>query len=805
MDQGASSLNKAGGEPFGLAGWHVDPESLRVSKGKKTINLEPKVMAVLDYLACRPGSVVKRQELEDTVWAGTIVGIDALTNVILKLRKAFGDKARKPRIIETIAKTGYRLIAEVSVEDQPDLQSAADTGPVQRNWWAVVSPIVVSLVLVTSVVFWWQPWAPQREPASLERMAFPLPDIPSIAVLPFINMSDDAQQEYYVDGMTDDLITGLSKVSGLFVIARNSVFSYKGKNIKVRQIAEELGVRYIMEGSVRLRDNQVRINAQLIDASTGGHVWAERYDGALSDIFALQDKVTSEIVTALALNLTGDPASKPTTSSKAYDLFLRGWAHYQRHTAGDSAKAVPYFEAAIRLDSQYAQAHAALSAVYWEIWNNHWTNSLDISLSEAMKNSKNHLQEAMKQPSSLAHWVASNILIAEGSYESAITEAKQIVALDANNADGYLTLANALALAGKPDESANFIKKAVRLNPHSLPLHIAVQKDDINAVKQLIADQVSIGAKDHYGRTPLHIAAEYGHVKVTALLIEADADIEARTYSAIHTYWQYTPLMVTAEWDQASVAKLLISAGADVNARDGSKKKWAVLHIAAAKGNTGVAEILIKNGADIDVLTDRTFNTPLLMAARGGHKTMAELLINQGANINAANSDANTPLHYAAQSGTFEIVQSMLAKGADVNTMTIAGSNPGQTPLHATAYSGNTKVAELLISQGADINAANQYGYTPLRRTVDQGQLAMAELLIKKGADTGTRDKHGVTPLHVVATTRHVEIAELLIAGGADINAKDTNSGFTPLDYAQGGDTKLIEMLKRRGALCTIC
>jgi TolB-like protein/class 3 adenylate cyclase len=168
----------------------------------------------------------------------------------------------------------------------------------------VVAAVVVVLIAASGASVIWQPWAPDVEPASMERMAFPLPDKPSIAVLPFTNMSDNPGQEYFADGMTEDLITDLSKVSGLFVIARNSSFGYKGKSPKVRQVAEDLGVRYVLEGSVRRVGDEVRINAQLIDATTGGHLWAERYDGSLADIFALQDKVLREIVGALALNLT---------------------------------------------------------------------------------------------------------------------------------------------------------------------------------------------------------------------------------------------------------------------------------------------------------------------------------------------------------------------------------------------------------------------------------------------------------------------------------------------------------------------
>jgi TolB-like protein len=196
-------------------------------------------------------------------------------------------------------------------------------------------------------------------------MAFPLPDKPSIAVLPFENMSGDPQQEYFSDGITEDVITDLSKLSGLFVISRNSTFTYKGKPVKVRQVAEELGVRYVLEGSVRRAGDQVRITAQLIDATTGGHVWAERYDGALTDVFALQDDVTQKIVAALAVKVTDEEqvhqGRHGTENPDAYDAFLQGWAHYQLRTPDDLANAVPYLEEAIRLDANYALSRGSHS------------------------------------------------------------------------------------------------------------------------------------------------------------------------------------------------------------------------------------------------------------------------------------------------------------------------------------------------------------------------------------------------------------------------------------------------------------
>ena len=197
--------------------------------------------------------------------------------------------------------------------------------------YSAIAAVAALLVVAVGAVLWLKPWEPYEEPASVAAMAFPLPDKPSIAVLPFNNMSDDASQEYFADGMTEDLITDLSKLSGLFVIARNSSFSYKGRQVKIRKVAEELGVRYVLEGSVRRDGNEVRINAQLIDATTGGHLWAERYDGTLDDIFDLQDKVTQQIVAALAVNLTGEEqaqrARHNTEIAAAHDAYLQGWAY----------------------------------------------------------------------------------------------------------------------------------------------------------------------------------------------------------------------------------------------------------------------------------------------------------------------------------------------------------------------------------------------------------------------------------------------------------------------------------------------
>src|ERR1041385_7345882 len=216
--------------------------------GAREIKLTPKALALLSYLTERPGEVVSKDELFLAVWPETTVGDAALVTCIQELRSALKDDARQPRYIETLHRRGYRFIGK--------------------------------------------PAAPQKTPSNGKTGALPLPDRPSIAVLPFTNMSGEADQDYFADGISEDLITGLARIRWLFVIARNSSFVYKNRAVDVKEVSRALGVRYVLEGSVRRAGNRLRISAQLIDATTGGHHWAEQYDRELGDIFAVQDEIT---------------------------------------------------------------------------------------------------------------------------------------------------------------------------------------------------------------------------------------------------------------------------------------------------------------------------------------------------------------------------------------------------------------------------------------------------------------------------------------------------------------------------------
>jgi TolB-like protein/Flp pilus assembly protein TadD len=308
-----------------------------------------------------------------------------------------------------------------------------------------------------------------------EKPPLPFPDKPSIAVLPFTNLSDDPKQEYFADGMTGDLITDLSKISGLFVIARNSVFRYKGKLVDVKKVKRELGVRYVLEGSVRKAGGQVRINALLIDATTEGHLWAERYDGKLDDVFALQDKITQKIVTELAVRLTSDEkkevTKKETENIAAYDAFLKGWGHYLRQTPEDFAEAVSYFEKATELDPNYGRAYASMALIYSRVseLGRTWLEPLylrDAWLAD--RQAKKYLKLAMRNPTSTAYRVASFINIHDRRYDEAIANAERALSLEPNDTGSNENMAFVLIMAGEPHEAFDFARKAMRCDPHNL-------------------------------------------------------------------------------------------------------------------------------------------------------------------------------------------------------------------------------------------------------------------------------------------------------------------------------------------------
>ena len=417
----------------------------------------------------------------------------------------------------------YRVVLDdkASALVTPVVRQPAPARP--NRWPAIAAGLVLSLAGLGGLVLW-QPWAPEVEPASVERMAFPLPAKPSIAVLPFANLSGDPEQEYFADGVTEDLITDLSKVSGLFVIARNSSFFYKGRQLMVRQVAEDLGVRYVLEGSVRRAGDAVRVTAQLIDATTGGRLWAERYDEPMVDLFALQDRVTRQIVEALAPRLApaqqAAKARQETEDPKAYDAFLQGWAYYQRFSADDFAKAIPHFEKAIELDPGYGRPYAALASLYWKGWRqgDDWAKAINpdpnnrVSVTGVRDKADKFAELAVAHPTPLAHQVASAIQWDYRQFDAAIGEAKRAVALDPNDPDGHVALAWALIFDGSHREALESVERAMRLDPRRPGTYMYVlgmarmglgQYDDAVAALRFAQEQYP---EDRYVNLPLAAA-----------------------------------------------------------------------------------------------------------------------------------------------------------------------------------------------------------------------------------------------------------------------------------------------------------
>ena len=338
----------------------------------------------------------------------------------------------------------------------------------------------------------------------------------SIAVLPFKNMSDDPEQEYFADGITDDLITDLSKIAGLFVIASNSTFTYKGKPLDVRQVGRELGVRYVLEGSVRKSSEKVRINAQLVDAITGHHLWAERFDGKLEDIFALQDRFTRRIVAALAVKLnTGEAelvARKHTENVAAYEAYLQGLEHLRRMTDEDLAQAVPFFEKAIELDPDFGQAYTRFAGVYQASLVTGWYRELGWSNARSLRDK--YLKLAMENPTAETHGMLSNIYTYKRQHQEAVAEAEQAIALEPNNSQINFFMGVALMYAGRSSEAVGFFKRTMQLDPH-YPINrlhfLGLAQFSLGQFQEALTTLESAHArKPKFGEWPLW--ATYGHL-----------------------------------------------------------------------------------------------------------------------------------------------------------------------------------------------------------------------------------------------------------------------------------------------------
>ena len=420
---------------FLFANHTLDTDRRELRRGSESIAVEPQVFDLLVYLVRNRDRVASKDDLVAAVWGGRIVSDSTLTSRISAARKAIGDSGEDQMLIRTIPRKGLRFIG--TVHTQPDIAEALPAiGP------------------------------PPGEIPEPSRPGLPLPDRPAIAVLPFVNMSGDPEQEYFSDGISEDIITGLSKLRWFFVIARNSAFTYKGKAVHLKQIAAELGVGYVVEGSVRKSGDRVRITAQLNDATTGSHIWAERYDRGLVDVFAVQDEITEAIVAAIEPQIYAAESfraqRKLPNSMDAWDLVMRALSHYWRVTRQDGVVAQALLEKATAIDPNYGQALGVLATSYTFSAHMGWAD-VATAAPIAERAALAAIQADSEDP--WAHHALGCAYLFMRRFDDSLAEFELALRLNPNFslAQGYYALT--LSYCGRWEEANVAARRALRLSP----------------------------------------------------------------------------------------------------------------------------------------------------------------------------------------------------------------------------------------------------------------------------------------------------------------------------------------------------
>jgi TolB-like protein len=415
----------------------LDTDRRELRRGSDLVAVEPQVFDLLVYLLQNRDRVVTKDDLMAAVWGGRIVSDSTMTSRINAARKAIGDSGERQQLIRTKARKGLRFVAGVTVQSDGGQQDSRGAVPMT-------------------------PDNDQDRPRSTQ----PRADRPAIAVLPFVNMSGDPEQEYFSDGITEDIITALSKLRWFFVIARNSSFVYKGRAVHIRQIADELGVGYLVEGSVRKAGDRVRITVQLNDVSTGSHIWADRYDRDLADVFAVQDEITEAIVAAIEPQIYAAEnfraRRKPPNSLDAWDLVMRALAHYWRVTRQDNLVAQALLEKAITIDSNYGQALGVLAASHTFSAHMGWA---DMAATAPLAERAALAAILADSEDPWAHYALGCAHLYNRRFHDSLAEFELALRLNPNFslAQGYHGLA--LSYCGRWEEGLVAARRALRLSP----------------------------------------------------------------------------------------------------------------------------------------------------------------------------------------------------------------------------------------------------------------------------------------------------------------------------------------------------
>ncbi|MBZ9780337.1 winged helix-turn-helix domain-containing protein [Pseudomonas sp. REP124] len=422
--------------PFVFEDFVLDQERRELTQRGQVVTVGPQVFDLLSLLVSNHERVVSKDDLLKAVWAGRIVSESTITSHINAVRKAIGDTGEEQRLVRTVARKGYRFVGQLKADESEPLSEVPDV----------------------------------EEPAPFDPAApaLVLPDKPSITVLPFHNLSGDPEQEYFADGMVEDIIAALSRIRWLFVIARNSSFTYKDRSIDVKGVGQELGVRYVLEGSVRKSGNKVRITGQLIDARSGTHIWAERFEGLLDDIFELQDQIAESVVGAIAPQLERAEMErakhKPTESLDAYDYYLRGMARLHVGSREALEQALPMFYKAIELDPEFASAYGM--AAWCHFWRklNGWMTDRDREVTEGVRLARLAVEMGRDDPVALTR-AGHALAHLTGDLDGGIALLDRARLLTPNLASAWFLGGILRTLRGDSESAIKDLTHAARLSP----------------------------------------------------------------------------------------------------------------------------------------------------------------------------------------------------------------------------------------------------------------------------------------------------------------------------------------------------
>jgi len=456
-------MDKIEYQSFIIGEWHISPAESLVSSNDVSIRIEPKAMEVLVYLASRSGEVISRDELERDVWHGALVGYDAVTSSITKIRKALRDNTKHPRIIVTVPKRGYQLILPVQSDSDDIIIPRKSRGPRPdtpvRPWQKsdYLVPVLAGIVLLALFVIF------TLLPNSESRI-----DYPSIIVLPIENLDKSGQHDVFLGGITEDLITDLSRLSRLVVMASNTSLQYKNRHVTNKELVEELGINYILKGSARRNGNVMRINMQLIDASQGVNIWAQRYDSHAEGIFELQDVILSNIVDKLAINQSTTERQNSvvhaTNNLKAYELFLEGQRLSRIQTKQANQQARELYKLAIVSDPDYGRAYGALAYIHATNYRRGWTDSPVETLDRALELARQGIKLNSSIPQT--YWSLGYVYFMRKEHDKAEQAAARSVEIAPNFADGYGLLALINNYLGNPKKALSNVTKGMQLNPY---------------------------------------------------------------------------------------------------------------------------------------------------------------------------------------------------------------------------------------------------------------------------------------------------------------------------------------------------